>query len=109
MDLENNLEKEKGQKEKLPSQKELEKELSDYLSKKYGLEGKVEFKGHKNVDELVRSYSSSDLFVLPSLTESFGLVFIEAMSCGLPIVATKVGGIPSIVKNGVNGLIFGQP
>lgn len=45
------------------------------------------------------------LFILPSVSEGFPQVIIEAMSCGLPVVATSVGGIPEIIENGVSGLL----
>lgn len=54
---------------------------------------------------LIDCYLSCDLFVLPSSMETFPLVILEAMYAGLPIVATYVGGIPDIVKNGVNGFL----
>lgn len=69
------------------------KELVESL----GLTTSVEFVGYVPREELAPYYRAADLFVLPSLAESFGLVLLEAMSCGLPIVATKVGGIPDIV------------
>ena len=69
--------------------------LSDYIS----------FKEHVLNDEIPQIMSSADIFVLPSLSESFGIVLIEAMACGLPIVATNVGGIPSIVKDNINGFL----
>jgi glycosyltransferase involved in cell wall biosynthesis len=47
----------------------------------------------------------SSVFVLPTLSESFGIVNLEAMASGLPIVATKVGGLPDIIKSGENGFL----
>ena len=76
-----------------------------------GLGDRVRFLGFVPNEELPRHYRRSDIFVLPSETESFGLVFAEAMSCGLPIAASNVGGIPETVRDGVDGLLCppGQP
>jgi glycosyltransferase involved in cell wall biosynthesis len=49
--------------------------------------------------------SCFDIFVLPSLNEGMGRVLVEAMAVGLPIVASRVGGIPDLVKHGENGLL----
>jgi len=65
----------------------------------------VEFVGYVPNEELPKYYRKSDIFVLPSETESFGLVFAEAMSCGLPIAASDVGGIPETVRHGIDGLL----
>lgn len=55
--------------------------------------------------ELAKIYSASDIFVLPSRYEALGFVFLEAMSNGIPVVGTRVGGIPSIVDNNKNGFL----
>jgi glycosyltransferase involved in cell wall biosynthesis len=48
---------------------------------------------------------STDLFLLPSQTESFGLAALEAMACGSPVVASRAGGIPEVVDDGVTGIL----
>lgn len=56
-------------------------------------------------NELPAFYNFIDCFVLPSLFEAFGITLIEAMSCGRPVIASNVGGIPEIVDNGYNGVL----
>ena len=51
-------------------------------------------------------YAKCDIFVAPSRYESFGLIFIEAMASGKPVIGTRVGGIPEIIIEGQNGLLF---
>lgn len=58
------------------------------------------------LDEMPKVYASSDVFALPSENETFGQVFIEAMSCGLPVIGTKVGGIPEIISDSYNGYLI---
>ena len=68
-----------------------------------GLEARVRFLGWRSdVNEVMSCF---DVFVLPSLNEGMGRVLVEAMSAGLPIVASRVGGIPDLVKHGKNGLL----
>jgi glycosyltransferase involved in cell wall biosynthesis len=55
--------------------------------------------------EMPDVYKGSDIFVLPSENETFGQVFIEAMSCGVPVIGTKVGGIPEIISDSYNGYL----
>ena len=67
----------------------------------YGLDEDVLFAGAQG--DPVRWLSVSDLFLLPSLQESFGLAALEAMACEVPVVASRVGGLPEIVRDGVTG------
>lgn len=64
----------------------------------------VDFNGQTDTTQLQEFYANCTLFVAPSRYESFGLVFIEAMSYGKPVIGFKVGGIPEIIKNYKNGL-----
>lgn len=70
-----------------------------------GMSDRVRFTGYVSNDDLPTIFQKMDAFVLPSETESFGLVFTEAMSCELPILASNVGGIPETVRHGVDGLL----
>ncbi len=69
------------------------------------LQKKVRFLGYLPRQIMLRHYQNCSLFCLPSLSEPFGMVILEAMACGKPVVATNVGGIPEIVKNGKNGVL----
>jgi glycosyltransferase involved in cell wall biosynthesis len=51
-------------------------------------------------------YNGLDCFVLASLSETFPITLLEAMACGVPVVATRVGGIPEIVDDGKNGILI---
>ena len=75
------------------------------LAIRLGIADSVSFAGHVSQQKLSKLYMASDLFVLPTLFEGLGIVFLEAMSFGLPIVASNVGPIPEIVKQGKNGLL----
>jgi glycosyltransferase involved in cell wall biosynthesis len=68
-----------------------------------GLDDVVEFLGFR--DDVPDLMAASDLMVLPSTMEAFGLVLAEALYLGLPVVATNVGGVPEIVEEGVSGLL----
>jgi glycosyltransferase involved in cell wall biosynthesis len=71
-----------------------------------GLEAHIEFVGLvRDVCKLIRLYEQADLLVLPSLWESNPIVLAEAMCLGVPSVASRVGGIPEIVEDGVTGLL----
>jgi glycosyltransferase involved in cell wall biosynthesis len=64
------------------------------------------FPGFMRGDELVRAYRSADVFLFPSTTETFGLVALEAMACGVPVIAANAGGVRDIISDGENGLLF---
>lgn len=64
------------------------------------------FIGYLHGEELGAAYASADAFIFPSRTETLGLVLLEAMAAGCPVVAANSGGIPDIVTNGVNGFMF---
>lgn len=66
----------------------------------------VRFTGTLRGAELSRAYASADLFVFPALAESFGLVLLEAMASGLPLVAARTGGVPELLREGHNGYSF---
>jgi len=63
----------------------------------------VEFVGTKTGEELAQFYRDSDIFVFPSLSDTFGVVLIESLACGTPIATFPVTGPKSIVKEGING------
>jgi glycosyltransferase involved in cell wall biosynthesis len=64
------------------------------------------FVGYLKGQELASAYASADAFIFPSRTETLGLVLLEAMAAGTPVVAARSGGIPDIVTDGVNGYLF---
>ncbi len=64
------------------------------------------FVGYLQGLELASAYASADAFIFPSRTETLGLVLLEAMAAGCPVVAANSGGIPDIVTDGVNGYLF---
>jgi len=64
------------------------------------------YTGYKKGRELAEIYASSDIFVFPSPTETFGNVVLEAMASGLPVIAANAGGVKDTVKNRYNGLLF---
>jgi len=66
----------------------------------------VHLAGFLHGDELAQAFASSDIFIMPSRSETLGLVVLEAMSSGLPVVAARAGGIPEMVQHGVNGYLF---
>ena len=78
------------------------------LVTKLKLENQVRFTGKLNDAELVRAFQDADLFILPSINsnEAFGIVLIEALACGVPILASDLPGVRSVFTNQVEGLLF---
>jgi glycosyltransferase involved in cell wall biosynthesis len=64
------------------------------------------FVGYLTGEDLASAFASADAFIFPSRTETLGLVLLEAMAAGCPVVAANSGGIPDIVQDGVNGYLF---
>ena len=73
------------------------------LKKKYLKHPNILFKGEKRGNDLVNEYKNADIFVFPSKTETFGIVQIEAIACGLPVAAYDVIGPKDIIKKNING------
>lgn len=69
------------------------------------LGGRVKFLGHVAFDRLAGEYRRADVFCLPSRQEAFGIVFLEAMAAGLPIVAARAAAVPEVVADGVCGIL----
>lgn len=80
-----------------------EKEKAELLCEKLGISEKVIFFGQSNEIDKILCYS--DLFLLPSETESFGLAALEAMVSGVPVISSNTGGIPEVNKQGVTGFL----
>lgn len=81
-----------------------EKENLQQLVEQYNLQDNITLSGQRSKEEIVALYQQSDVFVLPSRMETFGVVYIEAMACGLPVIATPCGG-PEEFVNKDNGLL----
>lgn len=75
------------------------------LADALGIADRIEILGALPRSRLLDEYRHADLFVLPSSFEPFGIVLLEAMAAGLPVVASRVGGIPEVVEEGVTALL----
>ncbi len=83
--------------------------VDDHLEQagRLGLTGRVTWAGELGPADLARAYRAARVLVLPSLTaaESFGMTLIEAMASGCPVVGSDVGGIPTVIRDGIDGLL----
>ncbi|MFV8359999.1 N-acetyl-alpha-D-glucosaminyl L-malate synthase BshA [Flavobacterium sp. LS1P3] len=80
-----------------------EKEKAESLCKDLGIQDKVIFFGNSNEIDKILSYT--DLFLLPSETESFGLAALEAMAWSVPVISSKSGGLPEVNFDGISGYL----
>ncbi len=81
-----------------------ERSAAEYVAMRLGVADRIHFLGKQdNVNELL---PLADLMLMPSEMESFGLAALEAMACSVPTIATRVGGVPELITDGVNGMLF---
>jgi len=80
-----------------------ERPKAEWLGNTHGVSEDVLFMGKQN--DMARLLSVADILLLPSELESFGLVALEAMACEVPVVATRVGGLPEVVRHGEDGFL----
>jgi len=80
-----------------------EMRILNQLRDEYGLGEMVTFLGKQNQDSLPYYYSAAEMVIMPSHYESFGMVALEAMACGTPVIASLVGGLIHLVEDGVTG------
>jgi L-malate glycosyltransferase len=81
-----------------------ERPKAEWLARTQGVADDVIFVGKQN--DMSQFLAVSDVLLLPSELESFGLVALEAMACEVPVIATRVGGIPEVVRHGVDGFLY---
>ena len=81
-----------------------DRSAAEWIAHRKGIQDRVHFLGKQSsVSEIL---PLADLLLMPSELESFGLVALEAMACRVPTIATRVGGIPELIEDGVTGLLF---
>lgn len=73
--------------------------------KKYFAGRDVVFTGPLSGDELSQAFASADIFLMPSDTETLGFVVLESMASGVPVIASKAGGIPDLINEGITGYL----
>jgi len=77
----------------------------EQLTQRLGIADRVQFRGFVSEEDLQHEYAQCSAYVMPSAREGFGLVFLEAMAHGKPVVAARAGGAPEVVQDGVTGIL----
>jgi glycosyltransferase involved in cell wall biosynthesis len=83
-----------------------ERQALETLRDQLGLRDRVDLPGALAAAQVATALRAADLFVLSSVSEGFGMVLLEAMACGLPVVAPELNGLPEVVTDGDDGLLF---
>jgi D-inositol-3-phosphate glycosyltransferase len=94
-----------GEPDASPQVMDSEMQRLQSLCQELGLGDMVVFLGRRSQDSLPYYYSAAEVVVMPSHYESFGMVALEAMACGVPVVASQVGGLAYLVKDGITGYV----
>jgi len=95
-----------GEGENTEATRSAEEERLRELREQLELRDLVTFLGSKDQDALPHYYSAAYVVVVPSYYESFGMVAVEAMACGVPVIASKAGGLMYTIQDGLTGLLF---
>jgi glycosyltransferase involved in cell wall biosynthesis len=75
-------------------------------TKRYFADTEAHFTGILTGDDLIDAYNAADVFVFPSQSETFGLAPLEAMACGLPVIAPFAGGLRDTLQDGINAIVY---
>ena len=90
------------------SSEDLESQKLYEIATQLGISENIRFQNAVEQNVLAYYYSSADILTIPSYYESFGLIALEAMACGLPVVAMRTGGLANLITHGQTGLLVGK-